>query len=77
MEEWEKNYKSLVGRVSKLHPNWRRGQAFFNVLANYMGEEEKEAAERLRGSLLDPFYHDDRIDLFLEAVKRILLHATA
>lgn len=41
----------------QMHPEWRRGQAFFNVLCNY----DPAAAEAMRGTDIDPFYDNKRI----------------
>lgn len=40
-----------------VHPEWRRGQAFFNVLYDY----DVAAAEAIRGTDIDPFYDNSRI----------------
>lgn len=42
----------------------RAGQAYFNVLADV----RPDLAEPIRGSLLDPFYKDDKLGAFLTAV---------
>ena len=46
------------------NPGWRVGQAYFNVLATM----RPEMAEQIRGGVLDPFYQDSRIPVFLEFV---------
>jgi hypothetical protein len=43
----------------------RRGQMFFNVLA----EARPDISERVRGGSLDPFHRDDRIPDFLRHVE--------
>lgn len=44
-------------KYQKDHPCQRKGQSLFNVLA----EVQPAVAEKLRGTYLDPFYHDERI----------------
>lgn len=47
-------YLSLVVDARRAHPEWRRGQAHFNVLVKVA----PELAEEIRASDLDPFYAD-------------------
>ena len=49
------------------HPEWRKGQTYFNVLATW----NPPAAERVRGSLVDPFYSDEIVPEFLEHTAKI------
>jgi hypothetical protein len=44
-----------VGYYSRGNPEWRAGQAIFNVLAR----TRPDLSEQLRGTALDPFYLDD------------------
>lgn len=54
---WEK-----VNEMRREHPEYRKGQAVFNVM---MGIFPKEASE-LRGTTKDPFYQDKNIKDFVE-----------
>ena len=47
---------------------WRPGQAVFNLMRTAFPAE----VERLRGTDVDPFHHDGRIDAFVAAVEQIL-----
>lgn len=49
----------------KLHPEWRIGQTYFNVLY----EMKPVLADQIRGGQLDPFYKHSRIDDFLYFVR--------
>lgn len=44
----------------------RKGQAFFNQLA----EVRPDLAERVRGTVLDPFYQETRLPEFLSFVAK-------
>lgn len=46
------------------NPQWRSGQAHFNVLSMF----RPDISEPLRGSTLDPFYQDDLLPAFLAHV---------
>ena len=54
-----------------LHPEWREGQAYFNLLA----KDYPEIAEKIRGTEYDPYYADhmknpqERIDKFLNYIQ--------
>lgn len=49
--------------------NWlRAGQAAFNVL----GLVRPDLAERVRGTELDPFYRDDRLDAFFVWLEEVV-----
>ena len=50
------DYVTMVGHTMRAQPTWRYGQACFNVLFQY----RPERAEEIRGSALDPFYHDEQ-----------------
>lgn len=54
----------LVGEYSK-NPSLRKGQNYFNALY----ETYPEIANRIRGTSVDPFYSDDRIESFLLIVE--------
>lgn len=43
---------------------WRPGQTYFNVLA----QNRPDLSEQIPGTALDPFHHDNRIDVFLKWV---------
>lgn len=47
------------------NPNWRVGQTYFNVLS----EVHPALAERVRGTLVDPFYSDSVVPEFLSHVQ--------
>lgn len=55
------DFVRVVGDTFWRKERWRRGQTYFNVLA----EERPDLSERIRGSALDPFYDDSRLDSFL------------
>ena len=44
-----------------LYKDWRKGQCYFNVLHRL----HSELANEIRGSYIDPFYDDSKIELFL------------
>lgn len=47
-------YIDEVTRVGIEHPEWRRGQTYFNVLH----QMRPSLANKIRGTNLDPFYTD-------------------
>jgi hypothetical protein len=59
-------FREWVASALVRHPEWRHGQACFNVLYE---DFDPALANRIRGRDLDPFYNDGRIPAFLEAVK--------
>lgn len=75
VEEVVEHVKPLVGqprlrletffmeasKAQRLHPTWRAGQTYFNVLADL----RPDLADQVRGTDLDPFY-DTRIAAFME-----------
>jgi len=60
MRWWQ--YLKEVGEARRAHSQWREGQAYFNVLETHL----PHLANKVRGTDLDPFYRDDRIDAFRE-----------
>lgn len=56
------DYAAECIRSQGQHPEWRRGQVFFNVLS----ELHPHLAHEVRGSLRDPFNDDGRIPKFLD-----------
>ena len=52
-----------VKEAIKTNPEWRYGQAVFNVMA----DELSEKAEKYRGKDIDPYYHDELVDKFIDA----------
>ncbi len=54
---WEK-----VINMRREYPEYRRGQAVFNVMMSVCPEKASE----LRGSNKDPFYQDSRIKEFVD-----------
>jgi hypothetical protein len=59
-------YLERVMVVMASNPSWRQGQTMFNVL----WEVNPALAERVRGSLVDPFYSEAIIPEFLAHVER-------
>jgi hypothetical protein len=58
-------YFVAVAKAQAKYPQWRFGQALFNVLA----EARPDLSEPIRGTKLDPF-HGINVDGFLEYVER-------
>lgn len=54
-------YKKLHNTM-KTFPHWRRGQATFNVV----NELRPDIANEFRGSDIDPFHDDSKIQKFLD-----------
>ena len=63
IEQFEEVHKEAEEAV-KLHPEWRKGQAFFNLL-NSM---QPATADYIRSTELDMFYNDDVIEKFKTAI---------
>lgn len=55
-------------KSQRLYPEQRVGQTFFNTLANV----DPMLTNEIKGSDLDPFYHDQRIPDFLTRVQEVL-----
>lgn len=55
-------YTDLAEKAFIAERFWRRGQAYFNILAKY----RPDISERIRASEIDPFHDDGRLDAFLE-----------
>jgi hypothetical protein len=51
---------------ARAHKSQRRGQAYFNALA----EQQPEMADRIRGTPDDPFYDDERIEPFFNRIEK-------
>lgn len=51
-------------RMRRDHPEYRKGQAFFNAL--YI--MHPEVAENVRGQNYDPFYKDENLDLCIKII---------
>lgn len=49
-------------RLMRENPALRTGQAYFNALYNY----DPEQANRIEGTCLDPYYHEDNFESFME-----------
>ena len=61
-------YAEFLERVHlyrKDFPQLRLGQAMYNILNSY----HPNLAVSVRGTELDPFYRDDRVEDFLEYIK--------
>jgi hypothetical protein len=50
----------LAAKLEREYPVWRRGQSAFNALALLA----QPLADSIRGTDLDPFHKDDRLDAF-------------
>lgn len=50
----------------RLHPEWRWGQTLFNVTSNLY----PDLANKVQGTMYDPFNQDSRADGFLDWVDR-------
>lgn len=62
-------FQEYLGAVSSAavdNPTWREGQAYFNVLNRMY----PDIADRIRGTVIDPFHADSIIPEFLEAVEK-------
>lgn len=59
-------YCLAVAEARLAHPEYRRGQAHFNVL--YFGGFDPEFADQIRGTDLDPFHRDDVVPRLLEGL---------
>lgn len=57
-----KQYLKQVYANMEAHPTWRKGQAYFNTLYFV----NPQLADKVRGTLLDPFYKDDNIRAFMD-----------
>jgi len=64
LDEQFATYLERVSETKKQNSTWRMGQTYFNVLC----ETRSDIAEKLRGTLADPFYSDERIGAFLSVV---------
>lgn len=58
---------AMVDAYNDNHPEQRRGQVWFNVMA--MLSPVAHLAEEVRGTDRDPFYDDDRLPAFLHHVQ--------
>ena len=62
-------YIQEVKKAQAMHPEWRYGQALFNVLDEHWPGIERE----IRATDLDPFYFEEqqsvRLDRFLDYVR--------
>lgn len=61
MTYWD--YVAEVGKARYLFPNWRLGQAYFNVLARL----RPDLADDIRQEV-DPFYDDELVSEFARRV---------
>lgn len=57
----EEFYYELNNEIGE-HRDWRYGQAAFNL----MHMRYPEIASKFRGSDFDPFYHNDRTQIFVD-----------
>jgi hypothetical protein len=60
-EIFVKQLEATASQYQKQFPAWRKGQAFFNALM----ELSPLLAEEVRGTDLDPFHIDDKVEAFL------------
>lgn len=58
-------YQSVVAWAHNRHPEWRRGQTAYNVLRRW----RPELTDQVLFTPLDPFYQDDRLQLFLSFIE--------
>jgi len=63
---WREYITEVQSRML-LHPHWRKGQTYFNVLH----ERRPEIANRIRNTAVDAYYDDKRMFMFLEEAKRL------
>lgn len=68
----EKMFSSLTLRIlaqaaRKEHPQWRWGQAVWNVAVHYWPKQ----VEQFRATELDPFHNDDRVSEFISALQKL------
>jgi hypothetical protein len=59
-------------RLNKIFPEWRKGQALFNIVYHFY----PEIANEIRGTKFDCFHKDERIDAFKERVIELLKELT-
>ena len=60
-KELESAYRDMLARAMRAEGSWRYGQAAFNVA--YQNWPNHVAM--LRGTLVDPFYDDRRVEAFI------------
>lgn len=60
----KKEILDLAGQSYTINSPIRHGQAVFNAAYTLY----PEYADRLRATEYDPFYHDERVDLFIERI---------
>jgi hypothetical protein len=58
------DYLKAVTLTLTTYPEWRLGQAFYNVL----DANRPDIARKIQGTMRDPFYQDTRIPTFLTFV---------
>lgn len=56
-------FRKAVNQTRLVYHSWRYGQTVFNV----MHMMHPEIADLYRGTVLDPFYHDDKVEQFITA----------
>ena len=66
--EWIK----LVAKMQRQHPEQRKGQVIFNTLYDY----QPKLADEIRGSIIDPFYSDERISDCIKWASQELMKMT-
>lgn len=67
MTKW-RHYLRKVREMRDANPDWREGQAYFNVLESM----EPALAGEVRNTEADPFYTDGRLDKFRQWVSEKL-----
>lgn len=60
------DYLQKVSDALTENPAWRLGQAYFNVLTHV----DPGLAERVRGTVIDPFYSDEILPEFLDHIRK-------
>jgi len=69
-KKWTEFKKDIILKAKKEiteHPYIRWGQAIFNISSEMFTE-----VRRLRATILDCFYDDDKVEMFLEELGNIL-----
>lgn len=56
--------QELANEMRRDYPDWRHGQTLFNALHSV----DPDLANAIRGTDADPFYRDERIAAFNQAV---------
>lgn len=66
-KEYQKIYKEAID-TRKNYPYLRKGQCVYNAFAKHLSNEEW--FNSITATDIDPFYNDDKIDSFLNTIKK-------